>query len=447
MAARRVAHDIRDRVPEGHIIGRLGGDGAAEMISLDDLANHMAAIGANPSQKAGGVQNVPTPVAAIADKRLLANISGGTAVPVANTLTAILDNILGSAQGDIIYRNGTEWVVLAPGTSGKFLKTLGAAANPLWDTPATGSSTLAGDTDVSITSPADNHVLRYKNADAKWENETLTALLDGVFSSTQGSILYRGASAWAALGPGAQYTVLESQGAAANPAYATITALLDAVFSSVQGSVLYRGAGAWAALGPGTNGQALVTAGAAANPVWGSIGGGSGGGLTQIGATQVASTSASLDFTGLSGTSFVLVGRLLVPATNSDSLILQFGHGAGPTYLTSSYDTQKHLTGENSFAADSGSGAASGIALSTTQVPNTSSGLGASFTIWIETDNAGFVGGHGTSRNKNTDTHFYTSLIGGGVALPSAALSAMRLKFLSGGNISTGNATLYRLST
>ena len=36
------------------------------------------------------------------------------------------------AQGDILYYNGTAWVALAPGTSGFFLKTLGAGANPLW---------------------------------------------------------------------------------------------------------------------------------------------------------------------------------------------------------------------------------------------------------------------------------------------------------------------------
>lgn len=38
------------------------------------------------------------------------------------------------AQGDVIYYDGTNFVRLAPGTSGQFLKTNGAAANPAWAT-------------------------------------------------------------------------------------------------------------------------------------------------------------------------------------------------------------------------------------------------------------------------------------------------------------------------
>src|SRR5262249_44274716 len=40
-----------------------------------------------------------------------------------------------STQGDVLYNNGTNWVCLATGTSGQFLKTLGAAANPAWAPP------------------------------------------------------------------------------------------------------------------------------------------------------------------------------------------------------------------------------------------------------------------------------------------------------------------------
>lgn len=52
--------------------------------------------------------------------------------------------ITSAAQGDILYRNATAWVNLAAGTTGKFLKTQGAGANPIWDTPtaaAAGSDT------------------------------------------------------------------------------------------------------------------------------------------------------------------------------------------------------------------------------------------------------------------------------------------------------------------
>jgi hypothetical protein len=41
-------------------------------------------------------------------------------------------NWLSTAQGAVIYRGAANWTVLAPGTSGQFLKTLGAGANPAW---------------------------------------------------------------------------------------------------------------------------------------------------------------------------------------------------------------------------------------------------------------------------------------------------------------------------
>lgn len=94
-----------------------------------------------------------------------------------------LDNALGSTQGQIAYRNATGWTALSPGTSGQFLQTLGSSANPAW-----------GD---AITD----------------------ALLDAKFGSGQGSIIYRGASSWAALTPGSATYVLTSNGSSSNPSW------------------------------------------------------------------------------------------------------------------------------------------------------------------------------------------------------------------------------------
>jgi len=47
-------------------------------------------------------------------------------------------------QGDIAYHNGTVWVVLSAGTTGKFLKTLGTGANPAWSTIPNSSETVKG---------------------------------------------------------------------------------------------------------------------------------------------------------------------------------------------------------------------------------------------------------------------------------------------------------------
>jgi hypothetical protein len=43
-----------------------------------------------------------------------------------------ITSLAGLAQGDILYYNGTDWVRLGAGTSGDFLKTQGAGANPVW---------------------------------------------------------------------------------------------------------------------------------------------------------------------------------------------------------------------------------------------------------------------------------------------------------------------------
>ena len=77
----------------------------------------------------------------IADKTLLGNISGSTTTPSALTITQFLDSAIGSTQGSVLYRGASAWAALSPGTSGYFLKTQGAAANPTW-------------TDITTTIPA-----------------------------------------------------------------------------------------------------------------------------------------------------------------------------------------------------------------------------------------------------------------------------------------------------
>lgn len=64
------------------------------------------------------------------------------------------------AQGDLLYFNGTEWIDLAPGTSGNCLQTQGASANPLW--AGCGSSGLTVGTTV-ISGGTSGYIL-YNNA-------------------------------------------------------------------------------------------------------------------------------------------------------------------------------------------------------------------------------------------------------------------------------------------
>ena len=83
--------------------------------------------------------------APIANLNLLANISGSTASASGNTLSSILDAAVGSSRGTLLYRGASGWAGLAPGTSGEYLQTGGAAADPSWaSVTGGGGSGLSG---------------------------------------------------------------------------------------------------------------------------------------------------------------------------------------------------------------------------------------------------------------------------------------------------------------
>lgn len=64
--------------------------------------------------------------------------------------------IASQAQGDVLYFNGTNWVRLAPGTSGQLLQTSGAAANPSWaNAPIPVTSVAEASGDITTTSTSD----------------------------------------------------------------------------------------------------------------------------------------------------------------------------------------------------------------------------------------------------------------------------------------------------
>lgn len=83
--------------------------------------------------------NIVSAAGIVASKLDLTSPGGvGTTVAAAGkftTLEATSTLKLGTThQGDILYDNGTSLIRLTPGTSGQFLKTLGASANPAWTT-------------------------------------------------------------------------------------------------------------------------------------------------------------------------------------------------------------------------------------------------------------------------------------------------------------------------
>lgn len=81
----------------------------------------------------GSTTSIPT---------LTVNGKGLVTAASATTLTAALDAAFGSAQGNLLYRGASTWTSLAPGTSGSFLQTAGAAANPAWAAVSAGVGAL-----------------------------------------------------------------------------------------------------------------------------------------------------------------------------------------------------------------------------------------------------------------------------------------------------------------
>jgi len=76
-----------------------------------------------------------------------------------NTSGQVVDfTITSEAQGDILYRNASNWVRLGAGTSGQALVTAGAAANPYWGTPNVASASALANS-VTLEAGANDYTL------------------------------------------------------------------------------------------------------------------------------------------------------------------------------------------------------------------------------------------------------------------------------------------------
>lgn len=198
----------------------------------------------------------------IGNNTILANISGGSSTPLASSLSVIIDSSIANTQGDILYRNATSWVALAPGTNGQVLATGGASANPTW-------ATISGT--GTVTSVATNNGL------------------------TGGPITSTGTIGLATISTG---NVLAYTGAGSGVPVATAPSAILDIIGSTEGNILYRGASNWSVLAPGTSGQFLQTPGAGSTPSW---------------ANAVTSITAS---TGLTGGTITTTGTVAVSLTS-----------------------------------------------------------------------------------------------------------------------------------
>ncbi len=283
-----------------------------------------AAIGSGTGILVGnGAGSITVSLADIATLTGLVNTTGGSAAPIATTLTAWIDAALGSTQGNVLYRNASAWVVLAPGTSGQFLQTLGAASNVQW------ASGNAG----TVTSIATNNGI------------------------TGGTITTTGTIGLAAI---ADHTLLANiSGGSLAPSSTTLTALIDNAIGSTQGDILYRNATQWVVLAPGTSGQFLQTQGAAQNPIWApgdgagtvtSVGTGTGltgGTITSSGTISFASIAAnSLWVNNTSGAAVpTVVGLAALTKTDDTNVTLTLG-GTPTTALINATSLTLGWTGQ-----------------------------------------------------------------------------------------------------
>ena len=96
-------------------------------------SNDFACWLSNGVLKDCGISSITITLPSIANGYVLGNASGSAAQAQGTALTSLLDTLTGTAQqGAILYRSSLGWSILGPGTSGQYLETLGAAANPVW---------------------------------------------------------------------------------------------------------------------------------------------------------------------------------------------------------------------------------------------------------------------------------------------------------------------------
>lgn len=96
------------------------------------------------------------------------------AVSSSGAMSTLLDNI-SSTQGTILYRGASSWSALSPGTSGQYLQTQGAAANPQWATVSAGSTSVVSKT-TTYTATTSDDVILVDTSGGAWTLSLYTAV-------------------------------------------------------------------------------------------------------------------------------------------------------------------------------------------------------------------------------------------------------------------------------
>lgn len=157
MAAKDRIRGIRQTISPGYVIGRQGfSKGAAQQIRFSQLLNSAASAIVSITNTHGNSIN-GTPVQTddtipLTDKVLLQYILANDDWEY-KSMSDVMDSTLGSARGDIVFRNNTVWTVLVPGTDGWVLTTHSAGADPTW-APAAASMSVSDEGVLLTATPS-----------------------------------------------------------------------------------------------------------------------------------------------------------------------------------------------------------------------------------------------------------------------------------------------------
>jgi hypothetical protein len=175
-------------VGQGAIFYRGASTWTALVAGISGQFLRTAGPGANPTWGS------PVGATPIADKALLDNLSGATATATGRTLSDILDAIITSVRGGLLFRGAAGWTNLAPGSAGQVLTTGGAGVDPTWS-PASGSGATNLDqlTDVTTPTPSADDILAY--GPTAWQNKRqkyqITAHAPGVPTASRPLLLHK----------------------------------------------------------------------------------------------------------------------------------------------------------------------------------------------------------------------------------------------------------------
>jgi hypothetical protein len=177
------------------------------------------------------------------------------------------------------------------------------------------------------------------------------------------------------------------------------------------------------------------------------------GAMSLISTQTANNTSSSIIWTGLTLDKYVLVMEAVQAASTSQNLLMQFGYGATPTYVTSSYQSMEAYasisTTAISILAANSSGSNIQLAIA---VPTNGSIIydRVNFNINLSNFIAGKAALSGTGFGGNSyvggDNYGDALWVGGGLSSNTNQITAIKI-YMSSGNIYSGSFSLYGISS